>query len=66
MPERRVAIARALGGVPGGGQQLDDAVAMHAALLEHPVVVEVAQQLAVGQCERFLEPPLSGKPAGLA
>ena len=59
--ERRLMIAGALGGVAGGGQQLEHAVAVHAALLEHPVVVEVAQQVAVDERKRLLEPPLGGQ-----
>ena len=60
--ERRLLIA---GGVAGGGQQLEHAVAVHAALIEHPVVVEIPQQVAIDERERLLEPSLGSQPLRL-
>ena len=63
--DRRLTITARLGGVTKRHQQLLDAITMQPALLEHPIVVQVGQQLAVPELERIVKAPLGDQTLGL-
>jgi hypothetical protein len=66
MANCRVDVAGLLGGSAERGQQVADPVAVRAPLLEHPVVVEVRQQLALRELQRLVPTTLPGEAADLA